>query len=102
VGKSPWDRFLHARIADGTVLSAVQLPYFNADEWQQTLATWLGPQSSEDKNTAKPANPQAMAFVPTRFEVATNELQWLGRPFNHVQASADKQGSRWRTQLQSR
>jgi len=87
-------------IADGTVLMQVQLPYFNADEWQQTLATWLGTQSSEDR-PAKPANPQAMAFVPTRFEVATNELQWLGRPFNHVQASADKQGSQWRIQLKA-
>ncbi len=87
-------------VSDGTVLMQVQLPYFNVDEWQQTLATWLGTHGSDDK-PAKPASPQALAFVPTRFEVGTGELQWLGRSFNHVQASADKQGSQWRIQLKA-
>jgi uncharacterized protein YhdP len=42
-----------------------------------------------------------MAFMPTRFEVGTNELLWLGRTFNKVQASADKQGPQWRIQLKA-
>ncbi len=87
-------------IADGTVLMQVQLPHFNVDEWQRTLATWLGTSTSDDK-PAKPASAQALAFVPTRFEVATNELLWLGRSFNHVQASADKQATQWRIQLKA-
>ena len=87
-------------IPEGMVLMQVQLPHFNADEWQQTLSAWLGTQTKDDK-PAKPPSPQAMAFVPTRFEVGTNELQWLGRTFNQVQASADKQGPQWRIQLKA-
>ena len=85
---------------EGMVLMQVQLPQFNADLWQQTLALWLGTQASEDK-PAKPASSQAMAYVPTRFEVGTGELLWLGRTFNRVQASADKQGPQWRIQLKA-
>jgi len=33
--------------------------------------------------------------------VGTNELLWLGRTFNRVQASADKQGPLWRIQLKA-
>ena len=87
-------------IPEGTVLMQVQLPHFHADDWQQTLSGWLGTQTKDDK-PAKPANPQAMAFIPTRFEVGTNELLWLGRTFNRVQASADKQGPLWRIQLKA-
>ena len=87
-------------VADGSVVMQVQLPNFNADEWQQTLTSWLGTNSSDDK-LAKPPSAQALAFVPTRFEVATKELLWLGRSFNHVQASADKQGPQWRIQLKA-
>jgi uncharacterized protein (TIGR02099 family) len=87
-------------VADGTVLMQVQLPHFNADVWQQTLATWLGTDSSDDK-PAKLTSAQAMAYVPKRFEVGTGELLWLGRSFNHVQASADKMGPQWRIQLKA-
>jgi uncharacterized protein YhdP len=87
-------------IPEGTVLMQVQLPRFNADEWQQTLSSWLGTQTKDDQ-PANPASPRAMAFVPTRFEVGTNELLWLGRTFNRVQASADKQGPLWRIQLKA-
>ena len=87
-------------MADGAVLMQVQLPNFNADAWQQTLATWLGSTAADDK-PAKPPSAQALAFVPTRFEVGTGELLWLGRTFNHVQASADKKGPQWRIQLKA-
>ncbi len=91
---------LRKDVPEGAVLMQVQLPHFNADEWQQTLSGWLGTQTKDDK-PAKPASPQAMAFVPTRFEVGTNELLWLGRTFNRVQASADKQGPQWRIQIKA-
>lgn len=87
-------------IPEGAVLVQVQLPHFHADDWQQTLSGWLGTQTKEDQ-AAKPASPQATAFMPTRFEVGTNELLWLGRTFNKVQASADKQGPQWRIQLKA-
>ena len=87
-------------MSDGAVLMQVQLPHFNADAWQQTLGAWLGSNAADDK-PAKPPSAQALAFVPTRFEVGTGELLWLGRSFNRVQASADKQGPQWRIQLKA-
>jgi uncharacterized protein (TIGR02099 family) len=86
--------------ADGVVLMQVQLPEFNADAWQQTLSAWLGSTAADDK-PAKPPSAQTLSFMPTRFEVGAGELLWLGRSFNHVQASADKKGPQWRIQLKA-
>jgi len=83
--------------ADNSVVLQVRYPQVNVDEWQQALGPWLG----DDGPRAGPLRPPWQAYLPTRVEINTAELTWLGRSFHSLQATADHQSMVWRIQAKA-
>lgn len=83
--------------ADNSVVLQVRHPQVNVDDWQQALGPWLG----DDGPRAGPLRHPWQAYLPTRVEINTAEMTWLGRSFHAVQATADKQAKTWRIQAKA-
>jgi len=82
---------------DKTVQLQIKTPGINLDDWQQTLNPWL---QTEPGNASTNSGSFA-AYAPSRIELNTPDLNYLGRSFHQVQASAEKQGRSWRIQAKA-
>lgn len=82
---------------DKMVLAQIRHPKFNVDEWQQALSPWT------DAEPEKGGAPRQVLAVhaPSRIELNTPELTYLGRNFKQVQAVAEKQAKLWRIQAKA-
>jgi uncharacterized protein (TIGR02099 family) len=83
---------------DKAVVLQIKYPKFNFDEWLQTLSPWMD--SSQSKSTTSSRNVLA-SYAPSRIDVNTGELVFMGRNFHQVQSSADKQTRQWRIQAKA-
>ena len=81
-----------------TVLLQVKHPKFNLDEWQQSLSPWL---DNSHPKMATNSNQVTSSYGPTRIDLNTADLIYMGRNFHVVQASADKQTKLWRIQAKA-
>jgi len=82
---------------DKMVLAQIRHPKFNVDEWQQAVSPWT---DAEPEKGGAPRQGLAM-HMPSRIELNTPELTYLGRNFKQVQAVADKQAKLWRIQAKA-
>jgi uncharacterized protein (TIGR02099 family) len=82
---------------DKAVLLQVKHAKFNADDWQQALSPWTDTEAAKASTTRHPF----AAYAPSRIDLSSPELTFMGRSFHQVQALADKQGRQWRIQAKA-
>lgn len=85
---------------DNTVVLQVKQPALNADEWQSLLSAWTEQYSSVRVNNPSPHSGWD-AYMPNKINISSQELLWLGRTYNQVQVTADKQLKLWRIQARA-
>ena len=84
--------------ADNGVLLQIKQAHLNLDEWQAVLNSWM-----DTEPTAKPAAAKnnALAYMPSKIDIQSQELVWSSRTFSQFQASAEKQPKQWRIQARA-
>ncbi len=82
---------------DKSVLLQVKHAKFNADDWQQALSPWTDTEPGKGGATRNPF----AAYAPSRIDVSSPELTFMGRSFHQLQALAEKQGRQWRIQVKA-
>ena len=84
---------------DNNVVLQIKQSHLNLDEWQAVLNSWM-----DTEPTAKPAaagKNNALAYMPGKIDIQSQELVWSSRTFSQFQASAEKQPKQWRIQARA-
>jgi len=84
---------------DKSVVMQIKQAHLNLDEWQAVLNSWMAEEAVA--KGAPAANNNAVAYMPSKIDIQSQELVWSSRTFNQFQASAEKQPKQWRIQARA-
>ena len=84
---------------DNNVLLQIKQTHLNLDEWQAVLNSWM----EDEPNTKGHASGKnnALAYMPTKIDIQSQDMVWSSRTFSQFQATAEKQPKQWRIQAKA-